>query len=77
MAEIRIPKFGMSTVEVDIVMLHIAVGQRIAIGDPIAEVDTDKVSLTLEADAAGTVAEVHAADGQTMQVGDVVCVLAD
>jgi pyruvate/2-oxoglutarate dehydrogenase complex dihydrolipoamide acyltransferase (E2) component len=77
MTNIRIPKFGMSTVEVDIMELHIAVGQTLAVGDPVAEIETDKVTTTLAADAGGVVAQVLAEAGQTMQVGDVICVLAD
>ena len=47
MHEIRIPKSGMSTVEVDITELFIEIGQSVAIGDSIAEIDTEKVTLTL------------------------------
>lgn len=73
MHEIRIPKYGMSTIEVDIVAVHAAVGQSVAIGDPIADIDTEKVSMVLESDSAGTVVEILVKDGDTAQVGDVVC----
>ena len=77
MHEIRIPKYGMSTVEVDVLTLYVAVGQTLAVGDPIAEVDTEKVTMTLVADGAGVVTEVRVAAGETYEVGDVVCVLGD
>lgn len=76
MHEIRIPKSGMSTVEVDITELFIEIGQSVVIGDSIAEIDTEKVTLTLEADAAGIVAEILVAVGDSRDVGDVVCVLS-
>lgn len=76
MHEIRIPKSGMSTVEVDITQLYIEVGQLIAAGDPIAEIDTEKVTMTLEADAGGTVTEIRVAEGDSADVGDVVCILS-
>lgn len=65
----------MSTVEVDITDLFIAVGQTVKVGDSIAEVDTEKVTMTLEADADGTVAEILVAVGDSREVGDVICVL--
>ncbi|MGI8418066.1 MAG: biotin/lipoyl-containing protein [Nakamurella sp.] len=73
--EIRIPKSGMSTVEVDITDLFVEVGQTVAIGDPIADIDTEKVTMTLEADAAGTVTKILVTAGDSREVGDVVCVL--
>ena len=76
MHEIRIPKSGMSTVEDDITQLYIEVGQLIAAGDPIAEIDTEKVTMTLEADAGGTVTEIRVAEGDSADVGDVVCILS-
>lgn len=76
MHEIRIPKYGMSTIEVDITDLFITVGQTLAVGDAVAEVDTEKVTTTLEADAAGVVTEVCVVAGETYEVGDVVCTLS-
>ena len=73
MEEIRIPKFGMSTVDVDVIAIHIAVGQVIAVGDPIVDVDTDKVSSTIESEVSGVVAEIAVEVDATYQVGDVIC----
>ncbi|MBX6751868.1 MAG: hypothetical protein IRY85_19785 [Micromonosporaceae bacterium] len=75
MHEIRIPKVGMSTVEVDVTDLHVQIGQRVEVGDPIADIDTDKVTTTITADAAGTVTTIAVTAGQTYAVGDVICVL--
>ncbi len=76
MHEIRLPKYGMSTIEVDVVELFVKVGQVLSVGDPVAEVDTEKVTMTLEADAAGVVTDIHVSGGETYQVGDVVCTLS-
>jgi len=76
MHEIRIPKYGMSTVEVDVTDLYITVGQMLAVGDAIAEVDTEKVTSTLEADTAGVVKEIRVVAGETYTVGDIVCILS-
>jgi 2-oxoglutarate dehydrogenase E2 component (dihydrolipoamide succinyltransferase) len=71
--EVRIPKFGMSTVDVDVTQIHITVGQAIAVGDPIVDVDTDKVSSTIESEVAGIVVEIAVEVDVTYQVGDLVC----
>lgn len=76
MHEIRIPKSGMSTVEVDITDLFVTVGQQVELGDSIAEIDTEKVTMTLESDGAGTVAEILVAVGDSREVGDVICRLS-
>ncbi len=73
MEEVRIPKFGMSTVDVDVTQIYIAVGQAIAVGDPIVDVDTDKVTSTIESEVAGVVVEVAVELDATYQVGDLVC----
>lgn len=75
MQEVRIPKFGMSTVEVDVTIVHISVGQVIAIGDPLIDVETEKVVVTLESEVAGLVTEVHVLPEETYEVGDLVCLV--
>jgi pyruvate/2-oxoglutarate dehydrogenase complex dihydrolipoamide acyltransferase (E2) component len=71
--EIHVPKFGMSTVEVEVLEVFVAVGQTVAVGDPIVELETDKVTSTVESEVAGTVTEVLAEVGATLEVGDVLC----
>jgi pyruvate/2-oxoglutarate dehydrogenase complex dihydrolipoamide acyltransferase (E2) component len=71
--EIRIPKFGMSTVDVDVTQIHITVGQAIAVGDPIVDVDTDKVTSTIESEIAGVIIEIAVEVDETYQVGDLIC----
>ena len=71
--EIRVPKFGMSTVEVEVVQVFVTPGQVLAIGDPVVEVETDKVTATVEAEIAGTVTSVVAQVGGTYEVGDPLC----
>ena len=73
MEEVRIPKFGMSTVDVDVIAIHISVGQAIAVGDPLVDVDTDKVTSTIESEVAGVVVEIAVEADATYQVGDLIC----
>lgn len=72
MTDVRVPKVGMSTVEVDIVKVLVATGQRVGPGDPMFEASADKVDFSIEAGSAGTVVEVLAVEGQVCTVGEVV-----
>lgn len=75
MIEIRIPKMGTSTVEVDVTKVMVQPGQRVAIGDPLVVLESEKVTVELEAEWAGTITEVHVDQGGTYKVGDRVCTL--
>lgn len=72
MIDVQVPKMGMSTVEVEIVGVQVKVGDVVAAGDGLVEVEGDKATFTIEAEVAGTVAEILAEVGDERQVGDVV-----
>lgn len=75
MTEIRVPKMGPTTVEVEVMELLVSEGQRIAEGDPVAEVETEKTTVTIEATAAGIVTEILVAAGDICEIGEVLCTL--
>ncbi len=72
MKEVRIPKLGMSTVEVDVLRVLVEVGQRVEAGDPLLEIEGEKTSLEVEAEVGGRVVEVLVEDEDIRNVGDVV-----
>lgn len=72
MTEVRIPKAGMSTVEVEVTAVLVEVGQSVASGDGVIEVEGDKATFVVEAEADGVVAEILVAEGDERLVGDVV-----
>ncbi len=75
MAEIRIPKLGMGTEECLVKAWHVKVGDRVAPGTPLLDVETEKADVVIEAEVAGVVREITAAAGQTVPVGAVVGVI--
>jgi pyruvate dehydrogenase E2 component (dihydrolipoamide acetyltransferase) len=48
------------------------VGDRVERGEPLAEVETDKATIDMEATQSGTLVEIVAAAGATVPVGDVI-----
>lgn len=47
----------------------VQVGDAVERGQPIAEIDTDKATMELEAEAAGTVLEILVAEGESAPIG--------
>jgi pyruvate/2-oxoglutarate dehydrogenase complex dihydrolipoamide acyltransferase (E2) component len=72
MIDVRIPKGGMSTVEVDVVAVHVTPGDTVARGAVLVEVESEKATFEVECGEAGIVREVLVQVGDVMNVGDVV-----
>lgn len=73
MAEIRMPKFGMSAVDAEIL---VAPGDAVQVGQHVVEAGSDKVDFAIESDVAGTVAEVLVSVGDVCAMGSVIITLA-
>jgi pyruvate dehydrogenase E2 component (dihydrolipoamide acetyltransferase) len=52
-------------------------GDEVSKGEPLLEVETEKVNTEMESPAAGVVAQIVASEGQTVDVGSVLVVLAE
>ena len=53
-----IPKMGMGTTDIDIIKWKVKVSDKVKKGDPIIEIESEKVSTVLESEKSGVVAEV-------------------
>src|ERR1041385_6046127 len=69
MAEIIMPKMGDAMTEGKVVRWYKKAGDAVKRGEPVLEIETDKVNLDLEAEQDGTVGEVTAQAGQMVPVG--------
>ncbi|MGA2756791.1 MAG: biotin/lipoyl-containing protein, partial [Solirubrobacteraceae bacterium] len=70
--DIVTPAAGESVTEGTILDWSVKVGERVAAGDTVVEISTDKVDVELPAPAAGTITELLAAPGETVTVGQVI-----
>jgi pyruvate/2-oxoglutarate dehydrogenase complex dihydrolipoamide acyltransferase (E2) component len=70
--DVHIPKMGMSTVEVDIVAVHVEPGDQVAPETIVVEVQSEKANFEVEAGHEGVVQEVLVNEGDEATVGDVV-----
>src|SRR5437868_3619067 len=76
--EVIMPMLGMAQETGKVVRWLKAEGEAVAKAEPLMEVETDKVTVEIEAPAAGTLAGVTAAEGEDVPVGQVIAyVLGD
>ncbi|WOJ90574.1 2-oxoglutarate dehydrogenase complex dihydrolipoyllysine-residue succinyltransferase [Methylocapsa polymorpha] len=67
--EIRVPTLGESVTEATIGRWFKKAGDSVTADEPIVELETDKVTLEVNAPASGVLAEIAAKDGDTVEVG--------
>jgi pyruvate dehydrogenase E2 component (dihydrolipoamide acetyltransferase) len=76
--EVIMPMLGMAQETGKVVRWLKAEGEAVAKAEPLMEVETDKVTVEIEAPAAGTLAGVTASEGEDVPVGQVIAyVLGD
>src|SRR5437879_4154826 len=75
--DVLMPQLGETVAEGKISAWFKKLGERINAGDNLFEVETDKTAMEVPATAAGVVAEIRVAAGETVPVGTVVAVIAD
>ena len=70
------PKMGDAMEEGTLVKWLKSEGDEVSEGDPIAEIETDKVTLELEAEDSGTLAQLIAERGRGIAVGEAIAFIA-
>ncbi len=70
------PRLSDSMEEGTILQWMKSVGDEVAIGDELVEIETDKANMAYEADVAGTLTEVLAQEGDTLPIGSPIAVVA-
>jgi len=75
--QIVVPALGESVTEATVAKWMKSAGDAVAVDEPLLELETDKVTLEVFAQAAGTLAEIRAAAGATVEVGAVLGVIAE
>ena len=76
-ANIVVPQLGESVVEARIVRWLKQPGERVQVGEPLVELETDKIDLEVPADQSGVLLEVKRGEGEDVLVGDVLGVIGD
>jgi pyruvate dehydrogenase E2 component (dihydrolipoamide acetyltransferase) len=69
--DVELPKWGMTMQDGTIAEWLKKPGERVEEGEPIAIVETEKVSTDLEAPESGVLKEILVSEGETVDVGTV------
>ncbi len=72
---IEMPKLSDTMTEGTLIKWHKQVGDEIEIGDVIAEVETDKATMEMEAFDEGTITEILIQEGEKAPIGSTLAVL--
>ncbi len=66
MSEVVMPRLSDSMEEGTILTWLKQVGDEVAVGDELVEIETDKANMAYESDMAGTLTEILAQEGETL-----------
>jgi pyruvate dehydrogenase E2 component (dihydrolipoamide acetyltransferase) len=77
MAEIVMPRLSDSMEEGTILTWMKQVGDEVAVGDELVEIETDKANMAYESDVAGTLSEILAEEGATLAIGSPIALVGD
>ncbi len=77
MADVVMPRLSDSMEEGTVLAWMKAVGDEVAVGDELVEIETDKANMVYESDVAGTLTEILAEEGATLPIGEVIARVGD
>ena len=72
MADVVMPRLSDSMEEGTVLAWMKSVGDEVAVGDELVEIETDKANMVYESDVAGTLTEIVAEEGATLPIGEVI-----
>jgi len=71
--EIKVPALGESVTEATVAKWLVKAGDTVAIDQPLCELETDKVTVEVNASVAGSIVDLAVEEGATVQVGGALC----
>src|SRR5262245_36359401 len=74
-SNIVVPEVGESIVDARIAKWLRKEGERVSAGDPLVELETDKIDLEVGAPAGGVLSRIDRKDGEDVKVGEVLGVI--
>ena len=77
MAEFKIPELGENITSGDVVRVLVKPGDQLAKDQPVLELETDKATIEVPSDVAGTVKDISVKQGDKVKVGQLVLTVDD
>src|SRR5690242_11245821 len=76
-ANIVVPEVGESIVDARVAKWLRREGELVAVGDPLVELETDKIDVEVSAPQGGVLKRIDRKDGEDVKVGEVLGVIED
>ncbi len=71
--QLKLSRVGTNMEEATIVRWHKKPGEHFVAGEALYDIETEKVTMAVEAPGAGTLVEIKVGEGQVAAVGQAVC----
>ena len=75
MSNIVVPELGESVVEARVARWLKKEGDRVELGEPVVELETEKIDLEVNADRSGVIASIKRQEGEDVKIGELLAVL--
>jgi len=75
MRNIVVPELGESVVEARIARWLKKEGDSVAVGEPLVELETEKIDLEVNADSGGVIASIKRKEGEDVKIGELLAVV--
>ena len=72
MPDFKLPSLGEDIQDADVLKILVSEGDTVTADQPIMEIETEKATLDVPAEAAGTLSKIHVAEGDTIAVGQII-----
>src|SRR5262245_46905715 len=77
MINIVVPQLGESVVEARIARWLKKEGDHVDIGEPVVELETEKIDLEVSAERAGVIASINRREGEDVKIGELLATVDD
>ena len=75
MSNIVVPELGESVVEARVARWLKKEGDRVELGEPVVELETEKIDLEVNADRSGVISSIQRQEGEDVKIGELLAVL--
>ena len=72
MADLKLPELGEGIEEADVIKVLVAEGDVVEAGQSLLEIETEKATVELPSETAGTITKIHVREGETIRVGQLI-----
>jgi len=72
-----LPELGENVESADLIKIMVSVGTRIAVDQPVLELETDKANFELPSSVNGVVREIHVREGDKIKVGQLILTVGE